>query len=327
MAKVERFKEIDILRGLGIFFIIVVHTASYYLFDKTAFFLWNYSQFAVPIFVFCSCFLFLKKREEYTIGRFFFYAKKRLYRLLKPYYIFLLFYLPVVWVWDPKKANVFWTIKEATLTTGGTEINWAVLLFVFISLMMPPLLYLLQKRGAFFYFYVFLSLVSCILFLFVQLPLNFRLLMWLPWSLIILFSWFLVAYEKRQWFYPTTILVSGLVFLYLTYFLKSQGRSLIFIDNKYPPNLYFLSYGIFATTILYLLDKRGFFTVALLRRPINFLSQNSYSIFFIHLSLIVFTAAFFNVRVLLWWQFFLLVFTVTIVIQVALGVVGKAFVK
>lgn len=319
MAEKERRNEIDILRGLGIFFIIIIHTAAYFLSQEPVFLLWNFGQFAVPLFVFCSTYLFYLKRNSYIKISYFSYVKKRLFRLLKPYYIFLLFYLPIVGAVSLKGVRWEQLARELTLATPGTEINWAVLLFVYMSALMPLLFLLYRKIKIAFFLYLLAALFASGLLLFYKPAINFRLVMWLPWSLIILFSWFFARYEEEVWFYPFTVLGVGGLFTTLSMILKTRGSSLIFFDNKYPPNLYFLSYGIFVVTILYLVAKKGAFNLPLIKRPLIFLSENSYSIFFVHLLLIVAATKFLDVGKFVWWQFFSVLFVATVVVQAVLN--------
>ncbi len=301
------------------FFIIVIHTAAYFLSSPPISLLWNFTQFAVPVFVFCSTYLFFQKRSSYATGDYWKYLKKRLVRLLKPYYVFLIFYLPVAGIVSLKGINWNSFIRELTLTSAGTEINWAVLLFVYVSVLMPFLLALYRKTKIAFFLFAIGAILSSFLLLIYKPAINFRFIMWLPWSVIILYSWFFARFEKQPWFYPLSILSSGGVFATLSMILKTKGGSLLFIENKYPPNLYFLSYGIFMITVLYFLTKKGLFNAKLFRKPLNFLSKNSYPIFFIHLLLIVAATKFFDVGKLMWWQFFGILFVATLVAQYTLN--------
>lgn len=309
----ERFYEIDILRGLGIFFIIIVHSAAYFLSSHPVFLLWNFSQFAVPVFVFCSTYLFFQKRKGYIKTSYSVYVWKRLSRLLLPYYVFLIFYLPLAGFVSFQKIELGGIMRELTLSTPGTEINWAVLLFVYVAALMPFLLFLYRKLKPAFFLYAGFALGVSSLFLFYKSLINFRLIMWIPWSLIVLYSWFFVRFEERGWFYPFTVLGTGGLFAILSMFLNTKGASLVFIDNKYPPNLYFLTYGIFVATALYLVAKKGAFNFV--RKPVLFLSKNSYSIFFIHLLLIIAATKFFDVGRFTWGQFFGVLLGTTLIVQ------------
>lgn len=73
-------------------------------------------------------------------------------------------------------------------------------------------------------------------------------------------------------------------FIFNNVFLEKKiGHNLSQFANKYPPTLYHLSYGIFSTTILYQLSEINFFDILGFSRLLNFLSVNSYSLYFVHI--------------------------------------------
>src|SRR6266403_5134039 len=96
----ERNQLIDNLRGVSMIVIILTHTTAFFPGDKVAYLLWNWSHFAVPIFLFCSAYLFLKKSDDKPL-HFFSYLKKRVVRLLLPYYLFFFFFLIALFFISP----------------------------------------------------------------------------------------------------------------------------------------------------------------------------------------------------------------------------------
>ncbi len=312
-----RNKAIDILKGLGILAIIFIHVTAWYTQDKTAYFIWNWGQFAVPVFVFCSTYLFFVKRQKYEQEGFVNYSLSRLKRLLIPYYIFLIFFYLIYLVKDA--TNIHWqsVLMNITLTTPGNELNWAVLLFIYLTILAFPLVGLWKKTRPAFILYAALSLSFSFLLFIYKWPFNYKLIMWLPWSLVILFSWYFARYEKRRLFFPLTLLWTGLLFVSLYLLKDTFGNSFEFIKNKYPPNLFYLSYGMFSATLIYYLAKRGLFDLAY--KPIYFLSANSYSIFFIHLWLVITFSEFMNIQRLPWWLFFLIILSLTVIIQLGIS--------
>lgn len=312
--KSNRLFEIDILRGIGIFVIILIHTTSYFLSNPLAHAVWNFGQFAVPTFVFCSTYLFFKKNSTHEKLNFLSFEKKRLLRLLVPYWIYLFFFFTLVFLKNQKTIILSFLIRHLTLTTTGLEINWAVLLFIYLAFL-SPIFILLKKGRVLFSFFFFSSLLSSLVFLFTTPALNYKLTMWLPWSLILFYSWFFAKHEDEAWFLPLSIFVFLFVFLTSKLALVLTNHSVIFFDNKYPPNLNFLSYGILLTTILFIFAKKGFFDRPFLKISIMFFSQNSYSIFFVHF-LVIFTFLFFiGIKQFLWWQFAAIVLVASVIIQ------------
>jgi hypothetical protein len=128
MAK-ERNETIDVLRGVSLLAVIFIHCLAYYLSDNVAHTLWNYSQFAVQVFVFCSGYLFFKKFIGTNTQPSFNYLFSRIKRLLVPYYIFLVTFIPIIYLTQRKKIT-FTFLLENILVKDGIDINWLVLLFI-----------------------------------------------------------------------------------------------------------------------------------------------------------------------------------------------------
>ena len=282
----KRHEEIDIMRGLSIIAMIAIHTAAYYPNNPSIYALWDTLEFAVPIFVFCSAYLFFRQEYHHHIGHTFGYFKKRVIRLLVPYYTFLLFYIPLLLYSDPKKVTQKF-VTDNIFLTGGLDFNWMVLLFLLLSFLMPVLMYLFNKKRLLFVLYVVLSAASSILFLFYYPNDYYRLVMVIPWSLLIIFSWVFANYENK---YQTIVILFSwsLVVFAITRGIVDirEGGSIIHYQNKYPPNLYHLSYGFISIVGLYyvsyiLKKSHGF-----VRSLIAFFSKYSYSIYFIHIAVI-----------------------------------------
>ena len=274
----NRNNQIDILRGFGIIAMILIHVTAWHRSDLLASHLCNLSQFAVQTFIFCSGYLFFLKERSGTTLHSWSYFRKRATRLLSPYLLFLVFYLPLEFIESPWRLSWEYVLKSLTLT-GGVDLNWIILLFLMLAVLMPFLLFLLRKHKLFFSIYVLFAALSSILFMNLELR-NYKIIMWLPWSFLILFSWLFTKLHGRV---PTLyFLVSSLVAtIILSFYLSAQNHSLMLFDNKYPPNLYYLLYGVtwisglwFILSFLDLEKKRW--------DLVRFFSLHSYSIYFIH---------------------------------------------
>ena len=314
-AKAGRLIHVDMLRGLAMVAMISIHTNAYFLSNKVAGFLWDLGQFAVPLFIFCSGYLFFKK--DFHIRLYFHYIKKRFRRFLVPYYFFLIFYLSLVYLKEPAKIT-FKYFLENLLVIGGVDINWLVLLFICFSFILPPFYHLVHKHKSWFYFFVFISFFSSLTLVFFSFPFNYRLIMWLPWFLIIIFSYWLVKNEKNNLLQLAVFIFFVFTFLLLRYLQVINHHSLIQYYNKYPPNLYHLSYGIIFIIGLFWLTKRKEFNFFPLKKLLEFLSVNSYSIYFIHILVIYIITVFFKLK-LTWVGFFITVLLSTIFVQVVIN--------
>src|SRR3989344_1093293 len=102
----QRDKTIDNLRGAAMAAMMVIHACSYYLRDNITLIIWDNLQWAVPVFIFCSFYLFFNKTKEIKVKDFFPYLKKRLYRLFLHYFIFLAVIFPLFFVFEKKYFNL-----------------------------------------------------------------------------------------------------------------------------------------------------------------------------------------------------------------------------
>lgn len=276
----KRNEEIDFMRGVSIVAMILIHTTAFSKADKVAFFLWDMSQFAVPVFVFCSGYLFFIKESHENLFHSVSYVAKRASRLLVPYYLFLFAYIPLVLLANPREVTIGYILQNIFLI-GGVNLNWMVLMFLYLSLLSFPLLFLYNKQRLIFYLYCATSVGFSIFFLFSR-PSHYRPVMWLTWSSVTLVSWYFAEKIKKEKDVLLVVFSSFVLFLTLRGSLLNTHRSIIQFDNKYPPNVYHLLYGMLGISLLYLAGlylkgKTNGFT-----KIIYYFSANSYQLFFIH---------------------------------------------
>jgi len=312
----KRDRNIDNLRGLAILIMILTHTTAWYRAARSADFIWDFSHFVVPVFLFCSFFLFFNKPVELNWSNFFPYFKKRLLRLLVPYYIYLSIYSLMQFFLEGKKISVDYLIRSAFFF-GGPDSSWLVTLFVYLTIISPLIWHWYRKTKFWFYLYGATALGSTVYFLFNGYP-NYRQIMWLPWTVIIYFTLYFVTYiGKKVNRIMILSLISFLLFFLLRFYLFSQHKTLVLFNNKYPPNLYYLSYGIFFVLFLYVLSSRGFFAVLKSEKMLSFFSRYSYSIYFIQ-NLVIYGLDKLNIRFGFWPVFFLAITGLTVIIQMGL---------
>lgn len=311
----DRDKSIDNLRGLAMFAMMIIHAISYFFSDKISFYIWDYSQWAVPVFLFCSFYIYFKNPRKLEQTSLFFFLKKRFLKLLIPYYIFLFtFYMLLYW-FDKKSFFNFDQLIANIFLYGGLSFNWLVLLFSYLTFLMP-FIFWLKKYKYFFYGLFILSIVSSIYFIFS--PMNYRLTMWLPWSTLIFFTIFFIENEKN-WKKLFLTAISFVIIFFILRFIEIEiGHNLSQFGNKYPPTLYHLSYGIFSTIIIFWLSKKNFFSYFNFDKLLNFLSINSYSLFFIHI-LVMYFLNWTNLKSNNWFAFFLIIITTSSLIQLILN--------
>lgn len=318
-----RLDFIDDIRGISIFAMVMIHTNVYFLQNNIAYTLIELSQFAVVAFIFCSSYLYYLKDRVESLPLFWQHFFKRLKRLIIPYYVFLVVYFLFTYVKEPHKLTPNYMFQNLTLT-GGIDFSWLVILFIELTVLMPFFSFLRRKNRVILYVYIIVAVLSSIIFLkYTPLP-WYRYIMWLSWSLVIIYTMYFEKIRKN------VVLFWGLTALFFVIFLISQrfvliplGRSLRMYDNKYPPNIYHLSYCLAGFNILYFLSKKGLFVFA--RRFIHFLSRYSYEVFFLHILVIYVVTVFFHFK-FNWVTFFLTTILLTSGIQYSLNkILGLIF--
>lgn len=317
MKKINRHFEIDYLRAVAIFTVILIHSAAYFLRERNVFFVWDFSQFAVVLFVFCSSYLLCKRPVLIKFSDFVSYAKKRLVRLILPYYVFLIVYFPLALFAEGKKLTPSF-VFQSWLAVGGVDLSWLVLLFIIFSLTMPLVFFLYHKQRPLFYLYSFISLISSLLFLFYKPAFNYKLIMWLPWSLVGIVALFFVKYEKNKKFLLFGAVLSFIIYYALKIILSQLGKSLTMFDNKYPPNLFHLAYGLIFLFLFWRSFTLRLYSYPYLKKILFFLSQNSYSLFFVHYLIIYFLLVYLQIKFTFPFFFFIVLFS-SLIVQIALN--------
>lgn len=275
-----RNQTIDHLRGIGILVMIVTHALVPYLNDKYAYLIWNWSHFSVPVFIFCSASLFFAKHEKIPAhpGVYFIH---RIQRLIKPYYLYLGF-LIIFYYSIGQKISFDFLFKSLTIS-GGADISWLVLLFVVFSVLLPVLSLIRTKSSRLFYAFFIVSFLSSVLLLWYVPPIQYKWYFWLPWASIAGYAYIFPTVKKNAYILMifTLFLTVGSFFI-----LQTNNHSTMLFNNKYPPNLFYLSYGMTLVGILYYLSGYILNRVHKISQIISFFSKFSYEIFFIHYLLI-----------------------------------------
>ena len=322
----QRNQTIDSLRGLSIIAMNAIHTLVFYLSKKGwVEFFWNWLQFAVPIFVFCSAYIFWQKLVPAGWSNVFLYVKKRVARLLSPYYIFLLIFLPISVFKEPNKFNFPYLIKSLFLV-GGIDINWLVLLFFMFIFLQIIISWLLINRRYWFYLYITITFISSVVLLFVRPKFDYKFIMWLPWSLITIYAYYFVKYEKEKKWIVGNIFLTAALFVMSYELLIMRNYSLRFFNNKYPPNLYILSYGILSIALLFIIFKYINSRFKTITNILSFYSLYSYEIFFIQYVVIYLLNTYIKTIKYSPIGFFIVVFSITTILQIGLNKIRLLFI-
>ncbi|HRN69976.1 MAG TPA: acyltransferase [Candidatus Woesebacteria bacterium] len=299
----ERNTTIDFLRGFSVIIIILIHVNAYFVSIPIANWLANYAQFAVQIFVFCSAFIFFERKRD---DRFTFsYFIKRIKRLLIPYYIFLFFYFLFLIFIKQSPISVDGLLKWIFLI-GDRDLHWLVVLFLYFLVLMPFISFIKNDKLLFWLFFI-LSTASSIVLLFIQFPVPFRWIMWLPWSLVLFFTYFYTISKHKKLFLSISTIITGIIFVVSKYLLIAGEHTLSFKGNKYPPNIFYLSYGLLCISIFILIYEQFNLKKYATHVLFNFASKFSYEIFFIHFLYLFIFVELTNYKQFTWWGLFLII--------------------
>lgn len=292
----KRFDEIDVLRAFGLVGVIAIHILTYNLSTPLNKFLWNYLQFFVVTFIFCSGFVlsYIYRNSFNSILKTFFWYKKRLIRLLVPFWIYLAIHY-LLWIIFPQffsglglAKNVNYFISSAALF-GGTNFNFLPLLFLQLTILFPFFTNWMNKKKILFTYILGASFITLI-FTFNVFPYSlYRFVMWIPWSLILIWAiWLRIKEETDANSYQTIKryllwgISSFILFLILYIYNLDVSNSLNFYNHKYPPDFYYLFFGIALTSFSLLIAKLKIWQNKFIKPIYFFISNNSYQIFFIH---------------------------------------------
>ncbi len=289
--KKERYLHIDFLKAVAVVALMIIHIFSYYLDDRLTFTLWNWLHFVVPIFVFASGYLLVSVYKKYFFDRksYLLWIRKRVMRLLLPYYFFLFLHYFLWWIFPHffqglglSKDLKF--IFSSIFLFGGVDFNWFVLLFVQLTILSPLIVFSLKNKKRFSI--VFLtSVLFSLYFFFFRFPYQyFKRVMVIPWLMVFYLGIgsFLVERKLKKTnikrFYVFALIIFSFIFLFFYYYRPK----IVFTENKYPPNLAYLSYGLAMTYFLLFIATLNLIRNKIFKKTISFLGENSYNLFLVH---------------------------------------------
>jgi peptidoglycan/LPS O-acetylase OafA/YrhL len=280
----KRDSRIDSLRALAIVLIILAH-----VYPPTV--LFQIRIFDVPLMAMLLGMSFIlsvsKKNKETYIN----FVLKRFKRLVIPAWVFLtLFFIcsfTAVNILNIKSPYDLKTLITSYSLLSGIGYVWIIRVFFTIAILSPLLFKLSKKintlleRGIVTFSLLFIQELLCILteklygvnqYLFEQLvAISFG------YAIIALVGMWAINQTRRE------NLISGCFFL--TIFLatgKLQGFPLI-SDQKYPPTIYFLSFGLGISLFLFYLVSNKVLNPVLENEIIVWVSKHSLEIYYWHI--------------------------------------------
>lgn len=321
--KKKTFFEIDILKAFAALLVIFIHVISFYKDNTLNKVLYDMSHFGVGIFALVSGFLqanstkTIKTWKEAGINLW-----KRFKRIVFPYYEYVFLYMSAMLITGQIEKLIekisFKSIFETIFILKGIPgYDWIPRLFLFISIIIILTQLIKQLKNIKVKKTKTTLLNTPIEILFLRalkwkatniLPIIFIIsLIWTLYSLFgkisvdfiywgkfnNIFGWlviYLTGYYLRKnydWIkIHLTIILFAIITIATYCYLIYSGKNEDLIKNKYPPNMYFVAYNVFASVTTLMLAQ----TITLIKKMptlvkkiISWLAKYSYEIFFYHL--------------------------------------------
>ena len=280
----KRDERIDILRALAILCIILAHSSPN---D----FIFQLRNFDVTMMVFLMGVSFFLSNQNKRIN-YSDYVIKRFRRLILPTWKFLiLFFVVFFFLSIVLNDDYYFSLRDIITSfamTTGIGYVWIMRVFFIIALVSPLLLYIsnrIKKNSTYFILLVIAYVIYLILLLtnehlsvnIIQKLFEYYIVEGFGYSLIAALGIRLYSYKKQ--YLPYLAGIFFIIFSILGFYHNFMPTQAF----KYPPTLYYLSYGIFVSLILFYFlsfEKiKGFFT----NKPIMFLSFKSLDLYFCHI--------------------------------------------
>lgn len=249
-----RDDRIDILRFIGLSMIIFAHA------DPPAL-LFQLRNFDVPLMILVSAMSFslsFKVNEPYPS-----FIWKRIKRLVFPVWIFLTVYFVTIYAFNPQSAELnFITMLTSYTLLEGIGYVWIIRVFLLVALISPYLFawHNNTESNSKFFATVALTFLAYELLRYISLPYiqpgagelaSSVALYLIPYSIIFAIGLRMAQLNVKQ--------MSALAFLNLVIFIFT-GLWLFLLNGeyvptqslKYPPSIYYFSYALFISSLLWI---------------------------------------------------------------------------
>lgn len=285
----QRNPQIDIMRALGLVLIFLSHS------NPSADVVLQLRCFDVPMMIFISGLTFSQKVDF----KYWTYVKKRTTRLIFPVWCFLFPYLSVLALAQNMgfiPEYLTWKMSiESFFLCDGIGYVWIFRVFLLIMLL-TPILAKLEAQGKFIsslYVLISLGIVEALVYMLSSFSLNGILCFIVKDILVYAIGYSILfvigmnlrhAKQKNVIFWGTYVLVI-FAFVSLIYCINHGLPIRITPDYKYPPRTYFLVYGMFVSTVIWL--SRKYWGEWLDSKFILFLGQNTIWIYLWHIPVVL----------------------------------------
>lgn len=289
-TEVNRDIKYDGLRAIGLLAIILAHTGTTDL-------IYQIRNFDVPMMILVSGTVYSMSSGINT--NYWSYILSRLRRLVIPTWIFLSIYFIFHHIinWTTGKPFPYSSadlIKSYTLTWGVGYV-WIIRIFVLVAIIIPLFLKIFRNIKNSRYFLLILLVIYVIyelIFLYyshsailkddsyIQFIFQNYILNIIPYGCIAGLGLYLSKAGKRSILFLSGIFF--ILFISLAYFYNSNQFTQTQL-YKYPPQIYYISYALFVSLLLYLFSKTNIFKIIFGSGFMLFIGRSSLWIYLWHI--------------------------------------------
>lgn len=275
----KRISYIDFLKVVALSGIIIAHVGS-------PNWLMMARSFDVPLMVIISSLLasYSIKKYKNDYRQIIKYYISRVKRLVFPTYIFLFFYFIIRIVISKEIQSVKYYLATFLLTRYGFGYVWIILIYLYSAFLIP----IYRKIG---YNFKSISLVLIIYFAyellyFFGIGINNKivdttLFYIIPYGLLTFIGYNIEKMSNKQKHFLIAINLTIFVLLAYYYFIKTGSFQLVQI-SKYPPRIYYLSYGILCSILFICFCNKNEFKI-FENKIILYISKHSMWIYLWHI--------------------------------------------
>lgn len=273
--------KLDILKVIGLLCIILAHVNP----PQILFQVRNFD--VILMLLISSCLFFKSKKNISSVKEYFKYVKKRVVRLLFPTWIFLIIYFLLNIFLKFANYDFKTIIKSFALFKSGTiGYVWIIRIYILAAIILPIYKFFYDKNSmkttiTVYIVYIIYEILA-ITGIFNITILEYLFAYIAPIILIVHLSKELVKCEKRKVLNLASVNFIIFIFVGLLLYIKNGSIQPTQI-MKYPFRVYYISYSLFISFILFFTINNIKIKSKICERLINFISTNSLWIYLIHI--------------------------------------------
>ena len=279
----NRLYFLDFLKVIGLTGIMIAHA-------KAPDWLMMLRSFDVPLLVIISSILARISYDKYENHDFKSACKfvfSRIKRLVIPTWIFLTIYFLLFWLFTGQLHNLSYYIASYCLTRYGIGFVWVILIYIYSAILVPifsklkisfwsiaiiATIYLLFEVGYYFQIGTTNKFIETTFYYIV------------PYGVLTFLGYNYKSFSTKTRYLITFISFFIFAMLGGYYWIVNNSPQIVQIA-KYPPRLYYLSYGVFCSFALLILCEKHNFSI-FMNPIIRFISNHSMWIYLWHIMIL-----------------------------------------